>query len=300
MEIRAAGLGSLYLAFETLKQKLSAEGLFAPELKKPLPQFPRRVGVITSLSGAAVQDILQVSRRRNPAVELVIFPAQVQGDKAADTIIEGIQTFNRLENVDFIILARGGGSIEDLWAFNEEKLVRAMADSRLPIVSAVGHEVDFTLADFVADFRAPTPSAAAETTIPESTIIQSRLSTLTRNICQRVSELFRQKYQTFENLISRIRAKSPVELIHQHYQRLDELDRRMSLSVVQRIKHSKLRLEKFTSTLQALNPKQVLHRGYSIVYLRPTTAIVKSVQQVQGGEELEIEVADGRYDATVT
>ncbi len=300
MEIRAAGLGSLYLAFETLKQKLSAEGLFAPELKKPLPQFPRRVGVITSLSGAAVQDILQVSRRRNPAVELVIFPAQVQGDKAADTIIEGIQTFNRLENVDFIILARGGGSIEDLWAFNEEKLVRAMADSRLPIVSAVGHEVDFTLADFVADFRAPTPSAAAETTIPESTIIQSRLSTLTRNICQRVSELFRQDYQTFKNLISRIKVKNPVELIHQHYQHLDELDRRMSLSVVQRIKHSKLGLEKFTSTLQALNPKQVLHRGYSIVYLRPTTAIVKSVQQVQGGEELEIEVADGRYDATVT
>jgi exodeoxyribonuclease VII large subunit len=300
MEIRAAGLGSLYLAFEALKQKLSAEGLFAPELKKPLPQFPRRVGVITSLSGAAVQDILQVSRRRNPAVELVIFPAQVQGEKAADTIIEGIQTFNRLNNVDFIILARGGGSIEDLWAFNEEKLVRAIADSQLPVVSAVGHEVDFTLADFVADFRAPTPSAAAETTIPESTIIQSRLNTLTRNICQRISELYRQKRQTFENLVSRIKTKNPVELIHQRYQRLDELDRRMSLSVVQRIKHSTLQLEKFTSTLQALNPKQVLQRGYSIVYQRPTTAIVKSIRQVHGGEELEIEVADGRYDATVT
>jgi exodeoxyribonuclease VII large subunit len=280
MEIRAAGLGTLYLAFEALKQKLSAEGLFAPELKKPLPRFPKRVGVITSLSGAAVQDILQVSRRRNPAVELVIFPAQVQGEKAADTIIAGIQTFNRLDNVDFIILARGGGSIEDLWAFNEEKLVWAIADSRLPVVSAVGHEVDFTLADFVADFRAPTPSAAAETTIPEGAAIQSKLNTLTGNIYQRVSELFRQNYQTFKNLISRIKVKNPVELIHQRYQRLDELDKRMSLLILQRINHSNLRLERFTSTLQALNPKQVLRRGYSIVYLRPTTAIVKSVQQV--------------------
>ena len=300
MEIRAAGLGSLYLAFEALKQKLSAEGLFAPELKKPLPQFPKRVGVITSLSGAAIQDILKISRRRNPAVELVIFPAQVQGEKAADTLIKGIQTFNRLNNIDFIILARGGGSIEDLWAFNEEKLVRAIADSRLPVVSAVGHEVDFTLADFVADYRAPTPSAAAEMTIPESVMIQSRLNTLTRNICRQVSELYRQQRRTFDNLVSRIKIKNPVELIHQRYQRLDELDRRMSLSVVQRFQHSKLRLEKFTSTLQALNPKRVLQRGYSIVYLRPTTAIVKSVQQVHGGEDIEIEVADGRYDATVT
>ena len=300
MEIRAAGLGSLYLAFEALKQKLSAEGLFAPELKKPLPQFPKRVGVITSLSGAAVQDILHISRRRNPAVELVIFPAQVQGEKAADTIIAGIQTFNRLNNIDFIILARGGGSIEDLWAFNEEKLVRAIAGSRLPVVSAVGHEVDFTLADFVADFRAPTPSAAAEMTIPESVMIQSRLNTLTRNICQRVSELYRQQRQTFDNLVSRIKTKNPVELIHQRYQRLDELDRRMSLSIIQRLQHSKLHLEKFTSTIQALNPKRVLQRGYSIVYLRPTTTIVSSIKQVQGGQELEIEVADGRYDATVT
>ncbi|MDD5062045.1 MAG: exodeoxyribonuclease VII large subunit, partial [Candidatus Marinimicrobia bacterium] len=166
-QVRAAGLGSLFLAFEALKKKLSAEGLFDAERKKPIPSYPIQIGVITSQTGAAVRDFLQVSRRRNPSVAIYLYPALVQGREAAATIIQGIQVFNRRKNVDFIVITRGGGSLEDLWTFNEEALVRAIAQSTLPVVSAVGHEVDFTLCDFVADLRAPTPSAAAEMTIPE-------------------------------------------------------------------------------------------------------------------------------------
>jgi exodeoxyribonuclease VII large subunit len=298
-EVRAAGLGSLYLAFEALKNKLSNEGLFAPELKKPIPAYPKRVGVVTSYTGAAIRDILQVSQRRNPAVEMVVFPAQVQGDKAADTIIEGIETFNRLRNVDFIIIGRGGGSIEDLWAFNEEKLVRAIAASDLPVVSAVGHEVDFTLADFVADFRAPTPSAAAEMTIPENTMILNTVSTLVGRIYQQILRFQAQKRQQFEHLQTRINLNNPVELIRQKYQCLDELDNRLIYAVGQQVQREKFRLDTYRGTLKALNPKDVLNRGYAIVYSLPEGGIVQSVEKVDKGHRIEVEVSDGRFDAVV-
>src|SRR6056297_223691 len=185
-KVQAGGKGKLFLAFEKLKKKLSKEGLFDDELKQKLPKYPDRIGVVTSAEGAAIRDILNVGKRRNPSVEFVIFPSMVQGDKAAGTIIKGIETFNRLKNVDLIIIGRGGGSLEDLWAFNEEKLVRAVVKSELPIVSAVGHEVDFTLSDFAADKRAPTPSAAAEITVSSSQEIANEIRIIQDRMKQRI------------------------------------------------------------------------------------------------------------------
>lgn len=298
-EIRAAGMGSLFMAFEALKVKLSDEGLFDRERKKPIAVFPRRVGVVTSITGAAIRDMLQISERRNPSVEMVLFPAQVQGEKAADTIIAGIEAFNRLKNVDFIIIGRGGGSIEDLWAFNEEKLVRAIAASELPVISAVGHEVDFTLSDFVADFRAPTPSAAVELAIPDRDTIFNKIITLRRNISRCLEGNISKTKQYIANLKSRIMLNNPEEVIRQKYQRLDELDNRLSHATRQLIQRYRLRLSHFIDTVHALNPRAVLKRGYSIVYTIPDKNVVQSIKKTAPGEKIEIEVADGRFDATV-
>jgi len=298
-EIRAAGMGSLFMAFEALKNKLSQEGLFDPEQKKPIPAFPKRIGVITSITGAAVRDIIEVSGRRNPAVQLVIFPAQVQGEKAADTIIEGIQTFNQLKNVDFIILGRGGGSIEDLWAFNEEKLVRAVAASELPIISAVGHEVDFTLSDFVADFRAPTPSAAAELAVPERNALEQKLVQYRKRSAQLVSNTISQKIQFLDNLYSGIVRFNPEKIIADNYRSLAEFKKRLRNSVAQKINQTKLRLNDYRSTIHALNPKEILKRGFSIVYTESGNKVVRSVNDVLKGNKITVEVFDGRYKAEV-
>ncbi|MFH2027045.1 MAG: exodeoxyribonuclease VII large subunit [bacterium] len=298
-EIRAAGMGSLFMAFEALKNKLSQEGLFDPEQKKPIPAFPKRIGVITSITGAAVRDIIEVSGRRNPAVQLVIFPAQVQGEKAADTIIEGIQTFNQLKNVDFIILGRGGGSIEDLWAFNEEKLVRAVAASELPIISAVGHEVDFTLSDFVADFRAPTPSAAAELAVPERNALEQKLVQYRKRSAQLISHIISQKMQFLDNLYSGIVRFNPEKIVADNIRILAELKKRLRNSVAQKINQTKLRLNDYRSTIHALNPKEILKRGFSIVYTESGNKVVRSVNEVLKGNKITVEVFDGRYKAEV-
>ncbi len=298
-EIRAAGLGTLFMAFEALKKKLSEEGLFNPELKKPVPALPRRIGVVTSISGAAVQDILQISERRNPAIGIVLFPAQVQGDKAADTIIEGIETFNKLKNVDFIIIGRGGGSIEDLWAFNEEKLVRAIAASELPVISAVGHEVDFTLSDFVADFRAPTPSAAAELAIPERYAIHEKINQYIRQIEQAITTRISSLIQSIDHLHARILQFNPQSVIEQKYSRFVDLQKRMSHTIDQLIDHAHLQLQDYLNTIHALNPKAILKRGYSIVYSQLDGQVIQSVKKVQADQKIEVEVADGRYGARV-
>lgn len=299
-EIRAAGLGSLFMAFEALKKKLSEEGLFAPELKKPIPAYPKRIGVVTSISGAAVRDIIEISGRRNPAVQLVIYPAQVQGDKAADTIIEGIQAFNQLKNVDVIIIGRGGGSIEDLWAFNEEKLVRAVVASELPVISAVGHEVDFALTDFAADFRAPTPSAAAELAVPEKNAILRKLIEYRQRSLQFVRSKMDHKIQQLDNLYSRAVRQDPRKLIADQFKSLAELKKRIISLVNQQIQQSGLRLENYRSTIHALNPKEILKRGYSIVYTDPGNKVIRSVKEVAKGVRISVEVTDGRYHAEVS
>lgn len=297
--VRAAGLGSLFMAFEALKNKLEKEGLFAAALKKPIPQMPRRIGVVTSITGAAIRDIIEVSGRRNPAVQLVIFPAQVQGEKAADTIIEGIRTFNRLKNVDLIIIGRGGGSIEDLWAFNEEKLVRAVAASELPVISAVGHEVDFTLSDFAADFRAPTPSAAAELAVPDKQAIEHKLRQYRERLTQIVTYAIAQKTQRLDHLYSRILHYNPERIVSDYRQNLREIHQRVLLSINNQLNRAQLRLDHYRNTLRVLNPKEILKRGFAIVYTDSGKKVVRSVSEVTGGSEVTVEVSDGRFDAEV-
>ncbi|MCD6206161.1 MAG: exodeoxyribonuclease VII large subunit [Candidatus Marinimicrobia bacterium] len=298
-QIRAAGMGSLYLAFEALKKKLSDEGLFDPEIKKPIPLYPKRIGVVTSISGAAVRDIIEVSGRRNPSVQLVIFPAQVQGEKAADTIIRGIQTFNRLRNVDLIIIGRGGGSIEDLWAFNEEKLVRAIAASELPIVSAVGHEVDYSLSDFAADYRAPTPSAAAELTVPEKRMIERRLGDYRNRATQYILHTINNRHQLLDNLALRVSRQNPVKILKDRFDLIATLRKRIHQAIRSQIDQSVLRLKDFQGTIRALDPKEILKRGYSLVYKEEKRQLIRSVKSVKAGEKIIVEVSDGVFKAGV-
>jgi len=298
-EIRASGMGSLFMAFEALKNQLSREGLFATEQKKPIPAYPKRIGVITSITGAAVRDIIEVSGRRNPAVQIVIYPAQVQGEKAADTIIEGIEVFNRLNNVDFIIIGRGGGSIEDLWAFNEEKLVRAVAASELPVISAVGHEVDFTLSDFVADFRAPTPSAAAELAVPERDSLEQKLVQYRKRSEQLISQIISQKMQFLDNLHSGIVRFNPEKIVADNIHVLGEIKKRLQNVVTYKINQAQLHLNDYRRTIHALNPKEILKRGFSIVYTDSGSKVIRSVKEVLKGNKITVEVFDGRYSAEV-
>lgn len=298
-QVRAAGMGSLYLAFEALKKKLSDEGLFDPEIKKPIPLYPKRIGVVTSISGAAVRDIIEVSGRRNPSVQLVIFPAQVQGEKAADTIIQGIQTFNRLRNVDLIIIGRGGGSIEDLWAFNEEKLVRAIAASELPIVSAVGHEVDYSLSDFAADYRAPTPSAAAELTVPEKRMIERRLGDYRNRATQYILHTINNRHQLLDNLALRVSRQNPVKILKDRFDLIATLRKRIHQAIRSQIDQSVLRLKDFRGTIRALDPKEILKRGYSLVYKEEKRQLIRSVKSVKVGEKIVVEVSDGVFKAGV-
>ena len=298
-QIRPVGIGSLYLAFEALKEKLLEEGLFAAERKRPLPQFPQRIGVVTSATGAAIQDILRISKRRNPAVQIVIFPAIVQGKEAGATIVLGIETFNRLKNVDIIIIGRGGGSLEDLWAFNEEKVVRAVAVSTIPVVSAVGHEVDFALSDFAADLRAPTPSAAAELTVPQRSDFIEYLQGYRKNyrvsILNRLSSLA----QKLDALHRRLKANRPLDLVRFRIQRIDELERRLVQVITLKLESQRLRLDTIINTLKILDPKDILQRGFAIVYQLPVKTVIKSVSQVEPEMPLIVEVSDGQFNARV-
>jgi len=296
-QVRAAGLGSLFLAFEALKKKLSAEGLFDGERKKPIPLYPTRIGLITSESGAALRDFLQISRRRNPSIAIYIYPALVQGAEAAATIIAGIKLFNRLQNVDFIVITRGGGSLEDLWAFNEEPLVRAVAQSTIPIVSAVGHEVDFTLCDFAADLRAPTPSAAAEMTIPE----RSHILNLIEQTCNKMAQNIRMRLENFQkeldNISKRLFLNRPWALLRQRIQRIDELEGRIVKAINSRILSAQVELDNIHKTLEVMNPQAIMERGFAIVYHWPDKKIIKSISEIAVGEQVSVELKDGEFQA---
>ncbi len=296
-QVRAAGLGSLYLAFEALKKKLSAEGLFDAERKKPIPLYPTRIGLITSESGAALRDFLQISRRRNPSITIYIYPALVQGAEAAATIIAGIKLFNRLQNVDFIVITRGGGSLEDLWAFNEEPLVRAVAQSAIPLVSAVGHEVDFTLCDFAADLRAPTPSAAAEMTIPERSHILNFIDQTCNKIAQNIRMRLSNFHKEIDNITKRLFLNRPWELLRQRIQRIDELEGRIVKAINTRILSVQVELDNFHKTLEVMNPRAIMERGFAIVYHWPDKKIIKSISEVAVGEQVSVELKDGEFQA---
>ncbi len=298
-EMQPDGVGALQVAFEQLKKKLAEEGLFDESRKRPLPHYPTRVGVITSPTGAAVRDILNVLGRRYPLAQVVFCPVLVQGDGAAPSIVDAIQRFNAIGAADVLIVGRGGGSIEDLWAFNEESVARAVASSAIPVISAVGHETDFTICDFVADLRAPTPSAAAELAVPDA----GRLLAFMDTVRGRLSTAQRGIYTAAVNRLEMLRDKrclsAPQYYTEEQAMRLDYLTRRFSSAAQQQLGAADRRLAATASKLDALSPLKVLGRGYAIGYSADGT-VVDSVRQVHTGDALTLQLTDGTVVCRVT
>lgn len=296
-QMQPAGVGALQLAFEQLKRKLHAEGLFDAAHKKPLPAFPERIGVITSPTGAAIRDIISVLTRRFPGIEILLYPVRVQGDGAAQEIAEAIADFNRYGAVDLLIIGRGGGSLEDLWAFNEEVVARAIYASKLPVISAVGHEVDYSIADFVADHRAPTPSAAAEIAVRDRREVAGELNYYR----EKLTAVFRKQIDHQRTRLQRIQEgyafRRPLDTIYQSNQRLDELQRSIGASLNYYLQLQRSRLEKLQQQLRAVNPEAILQRGFSICY--KDGEIVKDIAQLEENDPVRIQLANGWFDAEV-
>ncbi len=298
VSILPAGQGALQLAFEQLKKKLEEEGLFEEERKKQIPEFPRRIGVVTSLEGAAVRDIISVIGRRFAGVEVVIYPVKVQGEGSADEIARAIRDFNKMASVDVLIVGRGGGSLEDLWAFNEEAVARAIFESEIPVISAVGHQVDFTISDFVADVRAATPSAAAELVVPDRNEIEAGIQGLTRTMARTVEQKIYGLSLELDKLSHHYALRQPSSMVDQRSQFVDELSRRLGTETQHFIDAASQKLSATTSHLNALNPKAVLKRGYAFV--ESQGSIVSSVRAVERGDRAAIHLHDGTLDTEIT
>lgn len=282
------GVGALYVAYEQLKKRLEAEGLFDPEHKKPIPEYPERVGVITATTGAAVRDIINVITRRYPHAEIIIYPSLVQGEGAAPNIVQGIEYFNKSKIVDTIIAGRGGGSIEDLWAFNEEIVARAIYNSEIPIISAVGHETDFTIADFVADLRAPTPSAAAEIAVPSQIELLSRIS----SYLQRMNGAAVRGIENRQLRLDRLKLRNPKEEIENLHITVDTLVKDMQNAYAMSILARKEQLGKICAKLEALSPLHVMSRGYAIPS-RDSGELIKSAAELEKDDEFDLRFKDG-------
>ena len=291
-QMEPLGAGALQVAFEQLKAKLAAEGLFDPARKRSLPHFPRRLAVVTSPSGAAIRDMINILARRAPHVQVTIIPAIVQGEQAPAQIIRGLELANRYNLGDIVVLARGGGSIEDLWCFNHENLARAIAESKLPVISAVGHEIDFTISDFVADLRAPTPSAAAELVTGHWVDAARRV----KEARERMRGAIARDLTTRRTLLSHIAARlvSPRDRLREQAQRCDELSMRLERAIRVRLERRRSALEQLMGKLDALSPLRVLERGYSIVRDTLTDGqVIRSAAQLKAGQELKITFYDG-------
>ncbi|MGB9773055.1 MAG: exodeoxyribonuclease VII large subunit [Bacteroidota bacterium] len=297
IEILPAGKGELQIAFEQLKAKLFAEGLFDPAHKKPLPPFPERIGVVTSITGAAFRDIVSVLRRRFPALEIIIRHVPVQGEGAAEEIVRAIEEFNAWGEVDVLIVGRGGGSIEDLWAFNEEIVARAIYNSRLPIVSAVGHEIDFTIADFVADVRAPTPSAAAEIIIRSREEFLELLRQSVYTIDDFVAEKIQSGRRKVETILGSYAFNQPRDLLRNRMQYTDDLLRRLGQGMNALLERRRLDAISLSRQLSHLSPDNVLQRGYAMVRL--DGEIIPEASLLSKGNLIEIQFRDGFVDSTV-
>jgi exodeoxyribonuclease VII large subunit len=296
-QIQPLGLGELQLAFERLKQKLDREGLFDAEHKKPIPEFPECIGLVTSETGAALQDIRSVLSRRHPSVEVVLAPVRVQGAGAAEEIADAIKYLNHYGGIDVLIVGRGGGSLEDLWAFNEEVVARAIYASKIPIISAVGHEIDFSIADFVADLRAPTPSVAAELVVRD----RSELLEDIGNLCYTMrgaldNQLSGLREQT-ASLVTSYSFNRPKDLVREFSQRVDELERSLGISFTHTAQIVRQKYNSLQRQLQALNPGGVLKRGYAIV--RKEGRIVSSADLLGYGDEADLQFHDGTIGVKV-
>lgn len=292
------GVGALYIAYEQLKAKLGAEGLFDEAKKKPLPRYPMRIGVITSPTGAAIRDIINILGRRFPIAEVVLYPSLVQGESAAPQLIEGLRYFNEKKNVNVIIIGRGGGSLEDLWAFNSEALVREVAASELPVISAVGHEIDFTLCDFAADRRAPTPSAAAELAVPERYELKRKLG----NVTARLELLEGKKLELLRSTLERMKKSraltDPRNFIDDKRMALGIAEDKLYNRITFLLERKKSALAGKTAKLDAMNPLSVLSRGYGAAFASDGT-VIRSAAQVEKGSDISLMLSDGTVRATV-
>ncbi len=296
-QLEPSGIGTLYLAFEALKKQLAEEGLFDIERKQALPKYPKTVGVITSKSGAAVQDIFQILERRSPFIEIILRPAKVQGDGAAKDIAEAIQDFNDYKKVDAIIIGRGGGSLENLWPFNEEVVARAISESTIPIISAVGHETDYSISDMVSDLRAPTPSAAAELVCPSVSEIADNLSGYQNRIESILSNVLERNWQKIDELNNRHSKQEPQKIIKLQRTELEKLTDRFIKSTFHNQQLLNMRLKPLTEKLLALNPKAILERGYSVAFQLPTKKIIKSSKDLDINQEFELLTSGGSFTA---
>lgn len=296
--IEPSGVGGMQLAFEQLKQKLAKEGLFAEEAKQLLPEFPQTIGVVTSATGAAIHDILNVLRRRSSGLKVLLRPVRVQGEGAATEIAEAIADLNREGSADVLIVGRGGGSLEDLWAFNEEQVARAIAASRLPVVSAVGHEVDFSIADLVADLRAPTPTAAAELVVTNREELERHCDQLflrLGRVMQGRLEMLRVRFASLQR-----RLVSPLEIIALHRLQLLGLEQRLQHRLRLQQQEYRNRLQQLAERLNALSPLQVLARGYALARLSPEGTPLRDTKQTNIGDLISVQLGQGQLEACVT
>jgi exodeoxyribonuclease VII large subunit len=298
-EMQPDGIGALYIAFEKLKKKLEAEGLFDASKKKKIPYLPRAIGVVTSSTGAVIRDIINVLSRRFYNVNLKLYPVQVQGEQAAGQIAAAVRRLNELDNVDVIIVARGGGSLEDLWPFNEEIVARSIYESWIPVISAVGHETDFTIADFVADMRAPTPSAAAELAMPERAVVENRLDSLMLRLRNAIMKKTSMERLSLKRIEGSVAFRQPFNRIYQDRMLLDVQKKYMQKALSALNTNYRNRLSLLAATLDTLSPLKSLARGYSITKSKKDGSLIKSIHAVSVGDRLEISLTDGRLGCTV-
>ena len=295
--IEIAGIGNLYIEFNKLKEKLQKEGLFDYKYKKPIPKIPKSIGVVTSPTGAVIRDIINVIKRRYPKVHIKLYPVKVQGECAKDEICEGIRFFNEIHKVDTIIIGRGGGSIEDLWEFNEEEVARCVFESKIPIISAVGHEIDFTICDFVSDMRAPTPSAAAEIAIPDVDDLYFKLENIKSRMNKSLTNIVNYDEQKLKYTFNRINTILNDYIISDKIYDLDKIIEKLNNNIETKINKEEMNLKNLGSLLHNLSPLRTLDRGYSII--NKEDVVVNSVLKVSENDEIEVVLSDGSLDCTV-
>ena len=296
-EIKKEGLGDLFIKFEKLKEKLSKAGYFDEANKKPLPRYPERIGIVTSQTGAAIRDIINVSTRRNTLVDLVLYPAAVQGIGAYKEIIAGINYFNKTKSVDIIIVGRGGGSIEELWNFNEEELAKAIFNSNIPIISAVGHEIDYTISDFVSDFRASTPSQGAEIAVPLSAEIVEKINDISRILDKRIDNKLKMCKSDLLGAERILNIHSPIAKISNSYLEVDKLKDRLNFVIKTKLKRDKTQIENLNNLLLAHNPIKVISKGYAIIEDEEKN-LITSKEQLKETTDLKISLKDGSVEGS--
>ncbi|MGJ0844337.1 exodeoxyribonuclease VII large subunit [Clostridium tertium] len=297
-KLQKEGIGELHIKFEKLKKKLQDEGYFDEQYKKEIPKMPKRIGVVTSETGAVIRDIINVSKRRSSLIDIVLYPALVQGEGAYKTIINGIKYFNDTKSVDVIIVGRGGGSIEELWNFNEEDLAKEIFKSKLPIISAVGHEVDFTISDFVSDYRASTPSQAAEIAVPLESDIMYEIDNYNKRINEIVFNKFSYEKEKLSNYKKILSLNSPEVILSNSYLELDRIEDRMKKLVFNKIEKEKLKIKSLNDILEAHNPINVLKKGYTIVEDNEKN-IISSKEEIKDLDEFNIIFKDGKVKGKI-